>query len=176
METAKQTELINTLLSQISYDDKLLCEPVLNLLRELEYVPRKHKKSTFVVEFEKYNRIIAKMEVQKQKDTNTSFLLWLRFSASDKYSRIFMDAVQSRPEAWIKRNQYHVNHDIKNCCGFCKGKPRFYHFFDADGSKIVLCGGYTKPVPNVRIDTVPEILRLIKEQDEYFNNILGRQM
>ena len=169
MGTARQTELIDALLSQLHDEEKALCEPLIRYLLELGYTPKKHKKSTFAVEFEKNGRIIAKMETTG----HGRLLVWLRFSASDTYSKVFHDAVKRRPEAWIKRNQEWVEHDVKNCCGLCKGWPRLYHHINDDGSRINRCGGYTIMIQGLAFADVPEALRLIKEQDEYFTELLA---
>lgn len=169
MPTLKQSELIDSLLSLMNDDDISLCKPVIDSLLNLGYVPKKHKKSTFVVEFEMYGRIIVKIEINHQG----VLVFWLRFSASAEYSQIFQDAVKRRPEAWIKRNQDWENQDLQKCCGLCKGNPRFYHHINDNGNKIERCGGYTIAVPGVTVDDVPEILRLIKEQDDYFYILCG---
>lgn len=169
MATAKQTELIGSLLGQMSDDESSLCKPIIQWLLDLGYTPGKHKKSTFVVAFEKHGRIIAKMEVNHQK----KLVFWLRFSACSHYSQVFQDAVKRRPDAWIKRNQEWVNHDISRCCGLCKGNPRFYHHINDDGSRIDRCGGYTLIVPGISHAHLPEILQLIKEQDDYFTWLQG---
>ena len=92
--------------------------------------------------------------------------------ANGRYSKLFQNAVAKRPEAWIKRNQEYVNHNLKDCCRNCKGKPRLYYFINDDGKEIVRCGGYTLPIPDVTHNDVSEILKLIKEQDNFFKDIL----
>lgn len=169
MQTTQQIMLVDTLISQLTNDEKKLCEPIINYLVELGYTPKKHKKSSFAIEFEKSGRIIAKMETGGNPKHLT---FWLRFSACKDYSKIFEDAVARRPDAWIKRNQKHVNHNIENCCNNCKGNPRFYHFINSNGDKIERCGGFTLPISGVTYNELPELLKLIKEQDAYFTDIL----
>ena len=169
MITIKQSGLIDELLTQLNDNEASFCKPIISNLLDLGYTPRKHKKSTFVIEFEKYGRIMTKMEVSREK----GLIFWLRFSAGAEYSQIFQDAVKRRPEAWVKRNQEWENHDVQKCCGLCKGNPRFYHHINDNGNIIKRCGGYTIAVPGVTSKDVPEILRLIKEQDEYFNMLCG---
>ena len=169
MQTEKQAELIKTLVSYTHDDDRMLCESISKRLIELGYTPKKHKKSTFVVSFEKNGRLIAKMEIGGDPKCLT---LFLRFSACEGYSQIFEDAVARRPESWVKRNQEYVSFKIEECCGNCKGKPRFYYFINDDGIKIDRCGGYTLPIPGVKSDNIPEIIELIEKQDEYLTNVL----
>ncbi len=164
MATVRQAELIGDLLARLDAGDTALCRPVIDRLLDLGYTPKKHKKNSFVVAFEKYGKIIAKMEVGSGKE----LLLWLRFSAAEDYSPVFQKAVKRRPEAWVKRGQDWVNHDATKCCGLCRGNPRFYHHINESGSVVQRCGGYTVPVPGLAAQDVPEILRLIREQDKYF--------
>ena len=91
----KQTELINELISKLNDDEKLLCEPVINYLLELGYKAKRRKKSTFIIEFEKYGRVIIKLE-HGQTSVNEfvpHLMFWMRFSASDKYSQVFQEAL-----------------------------------------------------------------------------------
>ena len=166
----KQRALISALQSQLSDEERALCDPVIAYLLELGYTPQTHKKNTFAVEFRKNGRIISKMEIGR--DPNC-LIFFLRFSASGEYSDIFQRAVARRPEAWIKRNQEYVNHKMEDCCRNCKGNPRFYHFYENDGAKIVRCGGYTLPIPDITHHHLPELLRLMKEQDDFFRDILS---
>ena len=168
MLTVKQTALVNELLSRLSCDEVLLCEPVIKKLLEIGYIPVRHKKSTFVIKFDKLGRTIAKLEVGH--DSKLSF--WLRFSASSQYSKTFQDAVNHRNKAWILRGQDWQPIDIESCCGLCKGNPQLYHYVRNDGTSFEGCGGYTKHVHGVTYNDVPEILQMIKEQDNYFNEML----
>jgi len=146
---------------------------VINYLLELDYKAKRRKKSTFTIEFEKYGRVIVKLEYGKQYITDQAphLSFWLRFSASDQYTKIFQDAVNHRPKAWIERGK---EWQPGGCgCGLCKGKPRFYHYTREDGTSFDGCGGYTKRVPGVTSGDVPEILRMIKEQDAHFAEMLN---
>lgn len=88
------------------------------------------------------------------------------------YTKVFQDAVNHRCKAWVERGQQWQPMESA-CCAMCKGKPRFYHYTREDGTSFDGCGGYTKLVPGVTSKDVPEILRLIKEQDEYFNEMFA---
>jgi hypothetical protein len=174
MATEKQRELIDYLLSQINDNEKLFCEPIINSLLSLGYIPEKQiKTKLFVVKFAKNGRLIVRFEIPKQKDGITPLLFWLRFSACENYSKIYQNAAGQRCGAWIKQNRHWENHKIENCCGNCKGEPRFYRFFDDNGNEIRRCGGQTTPVAGVTVNDVSETLRLIKEQDEYFSKFLS---
>jgi len=168
MATTKQLELIDELISKLDEDEKLLCEPIINYLLELGYKVKRRKKSTFIIEFEKYGRVIVKLEHGKanMREMATHLMFWMRFSASNNYTKVFQDAVNRRSDAWVKRNQHWQ--PITKCCNMCNGKPRYYHHTTEDGTKFDFCGGFTKYVPGVTSKDVPEILRMIKEQDDHF--------
>lgn len=172
MVILKQMNLINELMWKIDEDEKLLCKPVIDYLLELGYSVKKRKKSTFTIEFEKYGRVIAKLEHGKVYKTDSAphLSFWLRFSASNQYTKVFQDAVNHRPEAWVKRGQYHQPKNF-DCCGLCKGKPKFYHYISEDGTQFDGCGGYTKRIHDAASKDVPDILRMIKEQDEHFKEM-----
>ena len=173
MATEKQRELIDYLLSQINDNEKLFCEPIIYNLLALGYIPEKQiKTKLFVVKFTKNGRLIARFEIPKHKECISPFLFCLRFSACKNYSKIYQNAAGQRCSAWIKQNRQWENHKIENCCGNCRGEPRLYRFRDDNGNEIKRCGGQTTPVPGVTVDDVSETLRLIKEQDEYFNKFL----
>ena len=173
MLTLKQKELIDELISKLNADEKLLCEQVINYLLELGYTVKRRKEATFTIEFEKYGRVIVKLKHGKQYITDPAphLTFWLRFSASDQYTKVFQDAVNHRSKAWIERGQEWQPRNC--CCGLCKGKPRFYHYTREDGTTFDDCGGYTKRIPGVTSGDVPEILRMIKEQDEHFEEMLA---
>lgn len=164
MGTKEQMQLIDELLAKLNEEDKLLCEPVINALLALDYEPKKHKKSTFVVKFEKYGRTIVKLEVG-----HDGFLKFhMRYSACTSYPEIFVKAAMQRNAAWVKRGQYWEPHDLNQCCGLCKGNPRLYHVVQDNGTEVDTCGGFTKHIQGVTYHDVPDIIRMIKEQDQYF--------
>ena len=174
MPTTKQTALIDELLVKLTDDEQSLCEPVIGLLLELGYTVKRRKKSTFTVEFERFGRMIVKLEHGKayMTDPTPHLMFWLRFSACDDYPKVFQDAVDHRPEAWVKRGQ-HWTPKTFDCCGLCRGKPRFYRHTAEDGSRFDFCGGFTKWVPGVTAQDVPDILRMIREQDAHFADMCG---
>lgn len=164
MVTSKQIDLVHQLLENLNDEDRLLCEPVINKLLELDYTPKKHKKSNFVIEFEKYGRVMIKLEVGH--DGLLKF--HMRYSACTSYPEIFVKAARQRSAAWVKRGQYWDNHDLNHCCGLCKGNPRLYHVVQDNGTEVDTCGGFTKYIQGVTHHDVPDILRMIMEQDKYF--------
>jgi len=168
-------KLIDELMSKLNDDEKLVCGPVIDHLLELGYTVKKCKKSTFTIKFEKCGRAIVKLEHGKQYKTDLEphLSFWLRFSASNQYPQKFQDAVDRRSPAWVKRGQHWQPQNPESCCGLCKGKPRFYHYTAEDGSMFESCGGYTKRVPGVTVEDVPEILRMIKVQDAHFAEMLA---
>jgi len=165
MAVSKQLNILDELLLQLRDDDKQFCEPLIHLLLEIGYKPKRHKKSTFLIDFVKYSRVIVKFEIGH--DGQLKF--WMRYSACKSYPDVFKEAVKIRNTAWVKRGQFFTNQNIKGCCGLCNETPSFYHIIQDNGTEVNACGGYTKYIPDVTINDVPDILRMIKEQDIYFN-------
>lgn len=165
MPTVKQTELINELLSKLKEEDRLFCEPVIEELLKLQYVPKKHKKRNFAIEFEKYGRIIMKFEVED----DGLFKFHMRYSACVSYPERFVQAAMCRPAAWVKRGQYYENHDIRNCCGQCNNNPRLYHVVQDNGTVVDTCGGFTKYIPGISAGDVADVVGMLREEDAYFN-------
>lgn len=162
--TAKQKELLDQLLSGLDEGDRAVCVPLIDELLRLGYAPKRHRKNTFVVEFVKYGRILVKFEIGH--DGRLKF--HMRYSACEAYPEIFAAAAGLRSAAWVKRGQYWEEHDVKNCCGWCAGHPRFYRVSQDNGTQVNTCGGFTKYVPGVTREHVPEIIEMMREQDRYF--------
>jgi hypothetical protein len=53
----------------------------------------------------------------------------------------------------------------------CKGKPRLYMHTWEDGTTDSWCGGFTMLFKDLSPDYVPEILRHIKNQDAFFEEL-----
>jgi len=174
MPTPKQTELISELLMKLKKEDKALCEPVINHLLTLGYVPKKHKKSTFVVAFEKKGHKIVKLEYGKwYKSDPTPFLtFWLRYSASDDFSLKFQEPIIKLMKDHEEKNGKRMGEfDTDKCCGLCKGNPRLYTHTWPDESKDSWCGGFTMRFKDLTKEDVPEIVRHINNQDIFFENV-----
>jgi len=174
----KQAELIDTLMSQLSEDEKTLCGAVIDYLLELGYMPKRHKKGTFVVAFEKKGRKIVKLEYGKHlKSDPTPFLtFWLRYSASDDLSPKFQEPIMKMSKAHEEKHGERMGEfgERYQHCGKCKDDPRLYTYVWPDGTKDSWCGGYTlMSFRNLTTEDVSEIFRHIKNQDEYYNNLLG---
>lgn len=116
------------------------------------------------------------MNTEKQKMLVQTLLNQLNDDETqfcESYPLLFQNAVKNRPAAWVKRNQEWSNHDPANCCGLCNGNPRFYHFERDDGSIVNRCGGYTIVVPGITSHDIPAVVKLISEQDQYFEDYLN---
>lgn len=163
--TSKQASLINDLKVQLSIDENKFCDPIIKLLIRLGYKPQRRKKSTFVIDFIKHGRIIIKFEIGH----GSQLKFWIRYSACASYPAIFQNAANLRNNAWVKQGKYWTNHDINNCCGLCNSKPSLYHVLNDDGTTVYTCGGFTKHVPGITFEDVPDVLLMVKEQDYYFN-------
>ncbi|MCL2064152.1 MAG: hypothetical protein FWG98_07250 [Candidatus Cloacimonetes bacterium] len=163
MPTPKQKELINTFISQLSNDAKQIYEPVVEHLLKLGYVPKKVREN-IAFTHPVLNKYMVKMGIKKGKHP-VPFLA-LRFSACRDYSQRFADIVKSP----ISKYPHKIPGCLENKCSWCLGEPEshIYSYTFPDSETKYHCGAYVPEIPNISLDDVPEILKLITEQDKYF--------
>ncbi|MCL1827540.1 MAG: hypothetical protein FWG20_05795 [Candidatus Cloacimonetes bacterium] len=161
----KQKGTIAEFLKLLNEDDFDIYKPVLDYLLELGYLPHKTKEKK--LEFRKFGYTILKIVCEScvKRKTGTEVMISFRFSACKEYSQVFQEAISKRTVAMIKRDEYYKS--LEKCCGFCK-MPRLYKYLDEKGNTIYRCGLTTKDIWNITALHIPELLNLIKEQDEYF--------
>jgi hypothetical protein len=161
----KQKGTIAEFLKLLNEDDFDIYKPVLDYLLELGYSPHKTKEKK--LEFRKFGYTILKIVCESgvKRKTGTEVMISLRFSACKDYSKIFQDAISKRTVAMVKKDEHYKS--LEKCCGFCK-MPRLYKFTDEKGNTIYRCGLTTQDIRNITDLHIQELLRLIKEQDEYF--------
>jgi len=161
VDTGKQSKIIDTFLSMISDDEKLIYQPIVRYLSELGYKPQRQKSQGYVISFKHplHGKQIAKIGIREK---NQSVYFSLRFSACTGYSQKFIDVVR---DVVISSNQYIP---ICDTCKLCKGDTHVYTYEFPSGEKTSRCGSYAYEIPNVTADDTIEIKKLLKEQHEYF--------
>jgi len=175
--THKQQSLIGDFFNALSDDEKCVFEAVINNITELGYIPQKQKVQDFVLSF-KHNqngKVIAKMGIRKQKG-----FLSIKFYACKNIPMKYISALgENADDAYDRlappeRDKLRPNEIMLKCtlsCGICTGgKMRYYHQYP-NGKEIYRCGAYPVLLPDVTVDDVEDLKRLISEQHSYFLSI-----
>lgn len=152
---------IEAFYSMISSEQKMVYQPIINLLIELGYTPMKKQTKGYILSFSNlsHNRVIARLGV-REGDTDAFF--GLRFSSctnySDKFAKVIRDRILSS------------NNRLAKCgeCGFCKGDKFVYTYTFPDGQMKAACGAFVLEIPDVTTNDIDEIIRLIEQQHAYF--------
>lgn len=162
VKTKKQEELIDSYLSAVGDEIRPLYREIINYLSEHGYNPQKDK-SNICFKHDLHNKQIAKMGIKKNKEISPLFAL--RFSACNGYSQRFADIVS----AAIIKYPSRVPGCISGNCNYCAGEPdtHVYTYTFPDGERKSHCGAYALEIPEITIDDMAEIKKLIKEEHEY---------
>jgi len=157
----KWEEFINEFYGMISNEEKLVYQPIIDTLIELDYTPMKKRTKGFILSFNNlaHNRVLARFGV---REGGGKAFFGLRFSSckdySDKFANVIRDRILSSNNRLAKCGQ----------CGYCKGDKFVYAFTFADGENKAACGAFVLEIPDIELSDVGEVKRLIKEQHEYF--------
>ena len=157
----KWEEFISEFYGMISSEEKLVYQPIIETLVELDYTPMRKRTKGFILSFNNlaHNRVLARFGV---REGGEKAFFGLRFSAcmhfSDKFSNVIRDRILSS------------NNRLAKCekCGYCNGEKFVYAYTFPDGKSEAACGAFVLEIPDVTLSDVDEIKRLIGEQHEYF--------
>ena len=147
----------------ISAEQKLVYEPIINLLIERGYTPMKKQTKGYILSFSNlsHNRVIARFGV---REGGADAFFGLRFSScinySDKFANVIRDRILSSNNRLAKCSE----------CGFCKGDKFVYTYTFPDGGMKAACGAFVLEIPDITTEDIDEIKRLIDEQHTYFMN------
>jgi len=162
MKTKKQEELANSFLSMLEEENKSLFQDIIMYLSKLGYNPHMQR-SYIVFKHSLHNKQMAKMGVRKNKDHSPFFEL--RFSACKGYPQRFENIVY---EAVSKKN-FREAQCIYNNCDYCAGEA-FSHVYThifTNGEMKSHCGAVTLEIPNITVDDIEMIKKLIKDEHIY---------
>ena len=152
---------IETFYLMISAEEKLVYQPIINLLIKRGYTPMKKQTKGYILSFSNlsHNRVIARFGVW---EGGGNAFFGLRFSSCTSYSHKFAQVVRDRILS--------SNNRLAKCgeCGFCKGDKFVYTYTFPDGEMKAACGAFVLDIPDVTINDIDEIERLIDEQHTYF--------
>lgn len=161
IQMKKWEEFINEFYEMISIEDKLVYQPIIETLIELDYTPMRKRTKGFILSFNNlaHNRVLARFGV---REGGEKAFFGLRFSSCNNYSGKFADIIRDRILS--------SNNRLANCgkCGYCKGEKFVYTYTFSSGESKAACGAFVLEIPDVTLSDVDEIKKLIREQHEYF--------
>jgi len=167
-------KLINDLNMQLSDDEKIFCGQIMDFLTQLGYVPEKQRVKGYVLSFRhiQNGRVIAKIGTRGSKQKAT---ISLKFFGCKTVPLKYSDALRAEIES--HNGQYCGplrDNVIKNRCGFCKqctGGGVAYYYAYPDGREILRCGAYPILIPDLTLNDIDDMKKVLMEQHEYFLTI-----
>lgn len=141
----------------------------------LGYNPVRNKTCDVTIDFRKnkVKKTILKMEAKEQKHNGYKYGernipgLRLRFFAAEEYSDIFKNGIQNVIE------EYEGKYTGCYGCGRCDGTDG-YNYIYPDGRQVYRCGGELISIFNFTVKDIPEIKKLLKIQDHYYMEKMGK--
>ena len=157
----KWEAFINEFYEMISNEEKLVYQPIINALVDLDYIPLRKRTKGFVLSFNNlaHNRVLARFGVREGEE---KAFFGLRFSSCTNYSNKFAGVIRDRILS--------SNNRLAKCdkCGYCKGDKFVYNYTFPNGESKSACGAFVLEIPDVGLSDVDEIKKLIDEQHKYF--------
>jgi ferredoxin-like protein FixX len=150
---------LNDFFNSLNDEDRKMYSKIANFAYELGYKAKraKTKDINYVFTSSKIKKHLLKFSFKDGKPN-----LKIKFYASKNYSNIFNDSVREVIEEF--------NFKYTGCykCGKCKVTPTGYIYEYPDGKRYFRCGSELIELPSIDESIVPEILRLLKTQHEYY--------
>ena len=145
----------------VSGKERAIYQAIIEELIKLEYTPMRKRTNGFILSFSNtaHNRVLARFGVREGSEKP---FFGLRFSSCANYSEKFNNVIRDRILS--------SNCRLAKCgeCGYCKGDKFVYEYTFPDGENKAACGAFVLEIPDVTMDELSEIKRLIREQHEYF--------
>ena len=153
---------VETFLAMLDDEKRFLYRQLIKILVKYEYVPwHKERIKGYVLSFKNFahNRVIATMGL---REGSAEPFFGLRFSSCADYSEKFARVIHERIAS--------PNNRLAKCaeCRYCKGDKFVYTYRFPDGETKAACGAFILEIPDISIDDLEEIEKLVKEQHEYF--------
>ncbi|MEG0775347.1 hypothetical protein [Clostridium sp.] len=150
---------LNDFLNSLNDVDKKIYSEIAIFTYELGYKAKraKTKDINYVFTSSKTKKHLLKFSYKDNKPQ-----LKMKFYASQDYSRIFHDSVKNVIE------EYDFKYTGCYNCGKCNESPIGYIHEYPDGKRYFRCGNELIDILAITKEHVPEILRLIKTQHEYY--------
>ncbi|MFC3746029.1 hypothetical protein [Paenibacillus sp. GCM10012306] len=151
--------ILDEFFQHLSDEDKLLYSKIADQAEKLGYKPRKAKTQAlnFVFKNNKTKKHIMKFSIEKEIP-----VLKMKFYASLEYSYIFHDSVRFAIEEY--------NYKYTGCYngGKCLDELEGYQYKYDDGRTYFRCGSELISLPPVTHHELPEILKLLNTQHQYY--------
>ncbi len=162
MKTKKQEALVQSFLETLDDGLRHVYREIIMYLSELGYNPSKEK-SSISFKHDLHNKQIAKMGMRSSKKYSPFFSL--RFSACRGYSQKFGDIVA----AYINKYPTRAARCVGGGCNYCAGEAasHVYMCTGAEGEGKAHCGAYAIEIPDITVDEVDEIKKIIGEEHGY---------
>lgn len=162
MKTKRQEELINSFLSVLGDEIRPLYQEIIMYLAQLGYNPQKQR-SYIIFKHDLHNKQLAKTGIRINKDKSPFFAL--RFSACRGYSQRFTDIVKEV----VSKDNFREALCLSNNCSFCRGEAitRVYTYTFPDSRSKSHCGAVALEIPDIAVNDITEIKKLINEEHEY---------
>ena len=164
MKTQKQEELVKAYLDQLDDEMRPLYREIVLFLSAMGYNPKKEK-SSISFKHDLHNKQLVKLGIKtgKQKESSPSFSL--RFSACRGYSQRFADIV----DAYMKQYPARIARCTDGGCNYCAGEAdtHVYKHECLKGEREAHCGAYAIEIPNMTVDDIGEIKKLLEEEHAY---------
>ncbi len=158
--TERQRALIEEYLGKLPPELSRVYRELIRRLSELGYFPKKQR-AAIVFNCARHNKQLVKIGFDRKGEP----FFALRFSACKGYSERFSNIVR---EAVCG-----TNYKEPNCMAkgedFCKGpiEQRLYACELPGGEKRYHCGAKALPIPGLCEEDIPEIERLMEEEDRF---------
>ena len=169
----KQDTLISQLLSALPEDRRNLFGDLMEYLIKLGYLPQKQAVKALTLSFKRGRQVIAKVRAFNGGEFR------VKFFACENPPQKYRDALRRDIEA--QNEQYwgtikpdrpaHLKNKCDRCCTVCTGGNMGYYWKVKDRREIFRCGAYPILIPDITIDDLAEVKRLLAEQDRYFKTL-----
>ena len=168
----KAQALIDSCISKMNDEDKIIYRPIAEYAAELGYTPKQIKTAGGVSEelvFTKsrIKRTLLRIHPTKQA-TPTKILqtgkagFKLFFCATPQYSEPFQEGIKRVIEA------YDGKYTGCSRCGRCKGESEGYTYVYPDGKMVFRCGGVLIALHTISKENIEEIRTMMKTQDDFW--------
>ena len=156
--TKKMEEFINGIIEELPKEEQEVYKELTAFCLSLGLNPKKvNKKDTTAIDFmnTKKNYSILRFGLDSQ-----GTIFGLRYYASEQYAEKFHQAIREIIDSY--KGEYVGCYN----CGNCQGHYIYHH---PDGKEYVRCGFAMVPVQGITMEDVPEVKRLIENQNELYN-------